>query len=280
MKWWRVDSARSSLDAREQFAREQWFDWDGSMRYDFFPDREADMINWGRAFVQGLIDRPGRFAVTEQMILELQQSLVDFEEAFSIAMTPETRTKLAVSRKNEARKIFERMARALAGQVGKSVEIDDETRLLLGLSVRNRAVLHRDPPGAAPFIKVLDISGSTVTIRLVDSERSTRRARPDNATGATIFFHVGETSIASKRSWRFLMSTTSTLVKLDFDPNLPPGTSIWISASWHNRRQKMSPSSEPIQIHLGKGVPIFGRISEAGLRLASECAASGHASAA
>jgi len=83
-------------------------------------------------------------------------------------------------------------------------------------------------------------------------ERS--RARPDDATGATLFYHVGHAPPAQTDQWKFLMNSTQTLLTIDFDQTLPAGTRVWISGWWKNRRSEPGPSGMPVSVCVGEGI--------------------------
>jgi len=228
--------------------------WMIFMRYDFFPDDEPTMVAWSMNFAKRLQQQPGHFEVpvkTVEAFVDLQQQFV---RAYELATTPQTRTGPGVANKNEKRRAMEHLARMIAVMLRGTTALSDVDRLALGLNVPKARVRHVRPPGNSPVVKVLGIQGKRVMISLSDSDRKTRRARPDEATGATLFYHVGESPPLNRDDWRYLICSTKTRLTIDFDQTLPTGTRVWISGWWKNRRDEAGPSSRPVSVCVGEGI--------------------------
>jgi hypothetical protein len=232
---------------------------DAAMRFDFFPDREADMLAWGRAFTQQLSSREGHFGVPDDMVASMVDAQAAFEEAYLLATSPSTRTSGNIASKNDARTQMERVARLIARWLGQSVLTNAEDRLALGLNVPKQRVHQIAPPSAAPIVRVLRIDGADVAIRLIDAERSSSRALPDGAAWATIVHCMSEQEPMSRDAWQFSAQSNRTTLTLSFDPSLLVGTPVFISAWWNSRRGQASEPSTPIRVRLGEGVAHPGR---------------------
>lgn len=219
------------------------------VRYDFFPDREPEMLAFGANFARVLQDREDHFGLPDEIVAEFADRQRLFERCYERATTPATRTSLAVAEKNEARRGMESLARMMARQLNGSMLVDDSARQALGLTIRKPRTRHVRPPGAAPVVQVIAVDGHDVTLRLMDAERP-RRARPDEAQAATIFYALGEEAPLSRRDWTWGMGTSKTLVRLRIRGDHPAGTAVWISAWWQNRRDEPGPASVPTRVEL------------------------------
>jgi hypothetical protein len=226
------------------------------MRRDFFPDREGDMVIWGRNLIDRVHAREGHYGMNPVFLAELTETFQRFEDSYRVANDPRTRTSVAVTAKNEARRAFERLAR-YASRGLQGANLPDAEKLSLGLNVRKPRARHVAAPAAAPDVRAR-AEGSIVTVYLRDAERPTSRARPDAATAALVFVHVGEQPLPPDGRWEWARTAGTTETTVRFDPTLPPGTRVWVIARWKNRRGELGAFSQPASTVLGQGTPLLG----------------------
>lgn len=229
------------------------------MPRDFFPRAEFQVLTWSRNFVDRIESNWAAYGLTEAQVIEYRALHDAFAEAFGKANSPKERTPSGIVTKDAARLALERRARKLAAIIRSMPFVTDPERLSLGLSARPPKRRRRIPPPThPPTIRVTDVKGSLVSITLRDSREPTRRARPRDVTGAVLLWYVGETPPRDLEGWSFGWHTGGMRVKVRFEQSLSPGTRVWITACWANRRGEGGPFSTPVSAHLGWGHMQFG----------------------
>lgn len=252
---WRRDSIPPYVKLRTIIAIE--IKRDQPMRKDFFPDREADMIDWGRNVIDTLTAAEGHYGVPPDQLAAITEAFVVFEQAYAVASQPATRTQPAVAAKNAGRKLFERQARLLSQRLKANADLSDQDRIDLGINVPKPRRQHVNPPESAPVVQVKRIDGNRATIRLRNLDNSATRALPDTAVGATILWAVGDRPPLNPDGWHLATDTTRTELTLTFDPALPAGTPVHVVALWKSRRNEFGPPATPTRFRLGEPSPNF-----------------------
>jgi len=230
------------------------------------------MLSWTANFARVLGEQYASLGVSAEAAAEYADAAGRFAAAYDAANTPETRTAIAVSRKNECRREIERLSRGLARQIGGNINVTDDQRFSLGLNIRKPATRKIEPPATGPTVSVLRIDRATVHVRLDDPQGPIRRARPANAASATIFVCQShdkpDTGIGTADQWRFVANTTRTSLAINFGAKYPPGTRVWLMARWNSPRGEASASGDATYACLGEGSALGGDASERVLRAA------------
>ena len=207
----------------------------------FMPERESELLNWSRRFARSVTALAQQINVPASMAAELTARQAAFESAYRIALDPATRTIVAVSAKDTARDALRAIISAVARLAQNQPALDDETRLMLGLTVR-RKWTRVATPAERPMVSIGDVRANRVAV-VVTNEQS-RRCRPGGVAGVEFLYAVGEQQ-PDMRAWRIIASTSRTSICLQFDASVPPGALVWIVARWFNPRQERGPLSFP-----------------------------------
>ncbi len=221
--------------------------------HDFVPRREAQRVTWLQILVRNLSPDPGAFGVPEAMFADLQAKVDAAAEAYRTATSRITRTPIAVMVKDELLAGATDAARRVARLVQATPAVDDSQRFRLGLTVPQTPVRVVAPPSEPPGMWILSSVGRTVKVRLYDTEATTRRGRPVSATGAAVFYFVGDHPPADGRLWEFKRNVSRTTFTLTFPSDLAPGTKVWLSAYWFSARAERSRMSRPTSVNLPGG---------------------------
>ncbi len=110
----------------------------------------------------------------------------------------------------------------------------------------------RPAPSESPVVSIEQIVGARVRIKLASLDDN-RRCRPADVAGATVLSYVGENYPTTGRQWTFQNNITVTSAIGDFPADTPPGTKVWIAASWCNARFEQGPMCPPIPVNLPGG---------------------------
>lgn len=217
----------------------------------FLPFTDGALLAWSLNFSTRISEDPTRYGLLESDAVSYASLHAAYGTGLA-ACDPGVRNRAAVAAKNAARSDLKHAARRLALRV-QGGSASDAQKLELGLTVR-RPKSSIPPPSDAPALDVMFVMGRSVHFRLRDMVVSGRRARPDGTAGAALFRHVGPTAPREASDWIFVGNTGRTKDVVEFDATLPPGTIVWITASWFNPRGQRGPCSAARSAMLTDGV--------------------------
>jgi hypothetical protein len=240
------------------------------MPADFYPKREAEIVQFTANFSAGIATDPEQFGLTpaqSQHYASLQTAFADLQQK---STQKSTNTSSVIEAKKKARRDLEKATRQLVGIVRNHPGVTTAQRISLGLPARDRGRprgsrtsdgrLHMQRIGP-PRLRVKVLHGRTLRVVLRDRSAPRNRAMPKGVIGATVLTYVGERPPAEVdfAKWRFAGNTSKTVaVVRPGNPNesLPPGTKVWVSAFWRNRREQRGPMCEPVYEHTQYGIEI------------------------
>lgn len=217
----------------------------------YLPSKEADLFNWLANF-EGLVTADfAQYGITQPQSLSLTGLFDNYRAAYETAIEPSTRTRPAVAAKNTSRDALVLEVRRLVSIIDGQANVSDAQRLALGLKVRDIESTPVPRPATAPMIEIVSTVGNTATIRLFDSNG--RRRKPDGVIGATVFSFVGANAPSEESAWKFEGNLSKTTEVVAFAQSLPPGTKVWFTAFWYNRRAESGPPATPVSTNLPGG---------------------------
>ena len=227
------------------------------MRKDFFPDREPEMLSWSANFASKLSADPQAYSITPQTAAEYAALHQAFADAYHLASAPSTSTRSAVQGKRDARKAMERMARSLAARIKAAPNVSIVQKVELGLNPRHSGGRGRPggKPATAPVLQIRSVFAHRVTLSLIDPQSPTRRARPDDAGGAAIFYQVD--GHPRPAAWSFLTQTTRTRLTVNLHRAAATGAlKVYLAACWLGSRNQAGPMGAPVGTRLLEGVEV------------------------
>jgi hypothetical protein len=119
-----------------------------------------------------------------------------------------------------------------------------------GITVRKTHPSSTPAPSQKPFIKVVKTDGRTVTIEL--RQNASKRGKPVDVAGATIFTATGAAAPVSGEDWKFLANTGKTVVEIPFAPSAT-GDTVHVTAFWNNAKDESGPAANVVSINLPAG---------------------------
>lgn len=211
----------------------------------FLPSTDSGLLDWSANLAQKISSDPSAYGLDPEQCDAFALAQAAYASALRIANTPDTRTKISIIRKNQAREFLKDAARLINAIVKSQPNVSDaqKAELLLTVPAKRSKV---PPPVDVPLMTVLSVVGRTVRVKLRRREGE-RRAWPDGVQGAAIFSYAGSALDEDTAVFQFQMNITSKEAEIDFPRTLPPGTNVWLTARYFNRRQELGPASPPIQ---------------------------------
>lgn len=210
----------------------------------FLPTREAELALWSTNYNNLIAVNFASYGLTLQMSQDYTTKHDDFIALLQVASDGSTATPSAIVNKNIAKRELIAEARKLARIIQANPAVTDGQRSDLGLTVRDVDPTPVPAPQFAPVMDVVSRSGWNVTVRVHDSQSDA--LKPAGVLGVTVFSYVGETAPVNIGDWKYHGMQTRTTVSVEFPTELAPGTKVWLTAFWYNRRGESGPGSPPM----------------------------------
>jgi len=225
------------------------------------PRRDSLLVPYCQNWDTRVTASPSTFSLTAGQATVLHgyvQAYLDAYNAEQASVAADTRSKSLTTAKNTAKASLLLNLRELYTFVQASTSVSDANKNLLGVTVKKTTPTPTPPPGVAPAIQCVSANGLTVKLRFSDSDMPSRRGLPPGSIGINVFSFVGATPPAGPDGWRFQGGTGKLFTDVTFDPSLAPGTKVWFTAFFFNRRKESGPAATPISTNLpgGAALPI------------------------
>ena len=216
---------------------------------------DGGVLQFARTFIEGAGPDPASLGLTAADVAGLADLFDAYAAALAAARAPATRGPASVLAKNDLRRALIAVVRRLAMSAANYARTTDAQRQALGLAVRDRAPRPVPRPAVAPGFSAAAGPGRTLELRFGAVPAGRHSRRPVGSAGATILTHVGDAPPPALAGWTYQTNTSGRVVTLGFDPALPPGTCVWVTAFFYNPRGEAGPPCAPVRCHLsGAGV--------------------------
>jgi len=221
----------------------------------YIPSRESDLLGFAVNFATKINAAPTTYGLTAAQAAAFTGLLGAFQNTYTALQNPTTKTPPNVAAKNAAKDALiggPDGIRQLANIAQAFPDITDELLIELRLTVRDKQPTPVPPPGFAPEIDIFPPVVRTVRFRLHNDQTIGRRGKPEGAFGATVLSYVGAMppALDDVAAWKFEFNTGSTVAEIQFPSTVPAGATVWITATWYNRRGEQSPATPPKNINL------------------------------
>ena len=156
------------------------------------------------------------------------------QAAYSAAVAPETRTPVAVSAKDLARRDVQIQAALLAKIAYATQTVADSQ--LVGLGLLPRSVPRpRAAATAPPVLEVISVVGRLTRVRIRAASAEGGRM-PAATIGAQLYSFVSEDPPTDPRQYRYEGLATRGTAEVLFPNEVAGGSTVWIAAAWVSRR--------------------------------------------
>ena len=224
------------------------------------PRRDDLLDAYGANFDRQATAAPERFGLTAEMAARFRLAYRPFAESLSKLLAARAAGDWSQSMtgdRDAAKAALLACARTLYHRVRASSDVSDANKILLGVHVPARRGSPVPPPSVRPAARVVSQGGRAVGVQIspaAGNGRSGRVKRPDGATCAWVYFHVGDDYPSDERLWQFRGGVTRGTLDVKLAPDVPPGSRVWVCARYVNRKQQPGPMAPPVHTHVGGGV--------------------------
>jgi hypothetical protein len=227
------------------------------MRKSYFPSTDAKLCGWAAHLTAQLSADYAHFGLTLQQVEDLSARAEAFRAAMLAAAPVTERSQSLVARRNLAREAFKDAARRVVAIIRAQVNVGDDERVQLGLTIPSPRRRETSRPQQAPNVIVHAVQGHSVKLFLMDAETGARR-KPQDVRSALIFLAVGEEPPEQgDAQWKLLACTGSANCRVMLPAHLTPGTKVWFCVAWADSKSRIGPASTPIHTRVPFDAPGF-----------------------
>jgi hypothetical protein len=222
------------------------------MGQNFYHGKDADIVAGSANFAALISAGPTTYGLVAAQSTAFGLLNTALQDAYTTAITPETRTPVAIAAKNIALKNVRESAKHLANQIAGTASVTNAQLVSLGLLPRTIPT-PRPVPSTPPVLEVVSCSGRLVKVRIHDAT-SESRGKPFGAIGANIYSYVGASAPAEPSAYHFEGMGTRPVTDIIFPNSVASGATVWLSAQWVSARGQLSVGSTPISFTLQGGL--------------------------
>ncbi|MEM1444651.1 MAG: hypothetical protein AAGF84_01220 [Planctomycetota bacterium] len=211
--------------------------------------REPELMDWMENLFDRLETVPTDFGITADQLIPYATAYEAFKTAFAVTQNPETKTKPAVATKNAAKQEAVRQARLLISVLRGWPQQTEAKLDALRIPAHDVQPTPIGPPTAMPRLNVVGVSGSLIDLEVTDEEG--RKRKPNGVRACWLYSFVGDQPPASLTAWQFRGESTRSTPQVVFEPEVLPGTKVWVTALWVNPTGQPGPACAPVQTRVG-----------------------------
>lgn len=208
---------------------------------------DENLLAWSNTFSHHINAAPEQFGVTADQASAFEALTSTFNTTLAAWRDNSTKTPVAFQNKMTARGALVTMAKYLVSSINSNPATTDAQRDELGIKARKKPT-PIPAPSQSPFVKVLSVSGQTVTLSL-SATQAGKRGKPSGVKGASVFTFVGAVAPTDPAAWKFEGLVTKTKFPLTFDGSTAAAT-VWVTANWFNERGQTGIACSPVSINL------------------------------
>ena len=218
----------------------------------YLPTREAQLVTWINDFYRNLSTKPADyFGVGEGTVEQYNTTLTRFTTAYALATNPDTRTRPILEAKEISKRTLINATRSLVDVIQAWPQMTDEKRRLLSVTVRAAKPTPTPRPSVKPYLEVAGVDGNTISLRILQSK--TNKARPTGVAGAMLYSAVGPTPPTTESGWFSQGLCNKSTTQVQFPESVAPGSRVWFTAVWYNRKAETGPAANVVGTNLPGG---------------------------
>ncbi|MEM9753219.1 MAG: hypothetical protein AAF916_07515 [Planctomycetota bacterium] len=217
----------------------------------YIPARLEDYESFVRNLYTKLTADPTAYGTTENAIIPFATAYEAFAAAYALTQDPSTRTKPTIAGRDTARVQLNEQLRPLVATLQASPAMTDAKREELELPIRDSQPTPVPVPSEMPQVLVDPPLGTTIHFRVVNAEG--KRARPEGAAGVLVYTYLGDVAPTDLTQWQFRGLSTKYKNDLPFPADTTPGSRVFVTACWVNRKGQPGPACQPVNFNLPGG---------------------------
>lgn len=226
------------------------------MNSDFLPSREAELADWLTTFQAVFSANPTSFGGTAAMAATNGTLTTAFLNAYAVAQNEATRSPVAITIKNAAKREVIANVRQIGRLVQGTASVTPAMKQELGLNPRDTIPAPIPVPDSSPDIDIISVIGRVVKIRVHDASSGAKRGKPVGVYSASIYSFVGPTAPSDPSAYEFKGIATRSITEIVFPDSVVSGATVWLCAQWLNPRGQAGIACPPISVTLQGGAAL------------------------
>ncbi len=215
----------------------------------YIPRQDAAALAWMRTFASGIESSPSEYAVTASDAVAIRNAVDAFGIALGNVSDPETKTRVSVLTKKQAREAAESICRRFASIIKVNQAVSDTNKIAIGVRPLNRERTRIDCPQSSPLISVIGCTPGAQIVRYRDTWTPQSSAKPFGATELQLFVAISDEAFASRDEAKLVGKFTKNPVSVKFTAP-DGGKRATYYGRWVSRRGETGPWSVPVSLHI------------------------------
>jgi hypothetical protein len=216
------------------------------MSDDVFPSNDAEFDQFQNQFVSKVTPNPATYGLLPEDLTALQAEQASWVKDYAGHIKAQEDARTATQAKETTRGKYETRLRGAARKVHGAVEMNDATRVSVGLRPRDGTRSTIGIPTTRPLGRIESKGRLTLVLHFVDEETPTRLAKPHGVHGCQIWVYVGDEPPADATGYAFIALDTRTPYTHDHDAELAGKTAYYL-LRWQNTKGEPGPWSEVVR---------------------------------
>jgi hypothetical protein len=212
----------------------------------FIPRSDSEFDSWQENFINKVDPVAGQLGIPEAAIELTHTKQARWATAYKAAKNPDTRNKVLVVEKNEARDDYESNVRGLNNTyLMYNPALTDAMRIDMGLPIHKTTHTPVPPPQGKVDFTLEQLSGSRIGVyyHAHDEERGTKNAKPFGVHGVELAWAILDTPPSSYAELVHSVFDTRSPYVFQFDLS-DAGKHFYCCLRWENTTGQKGPWSE------------------------------------
>lgn len=201
----------------------------------YIPPRDTDLVTWADNFSTLITAAPATYALTPTDAATIAALVATWDDAYTVANNPTTRSPTTVAAKNTAKNAMLPVVRTYASQIRLNPGVADSDKIALGLNLPNNSPSPIPAPSTTAVLTITSATPLRHTLKFRDETASpTSRAKAPNSIGCEIWRGVSTIALTDPSQCSFYGMAVKVPFYSDFDSG-DAGKIATYFGRWANR---------------------------------------------
>jgi hypothetical protein len=187
------------------------------MTTSYIPSTDAGFSAWLLNFSALITATPALYGLIAGDATAIAAQNTAYQAAYTLATNPATRTAPTVAAKDAAKATALAVVRPYAVAISLNAGVDDLDKTAVGVTVRKTVPTPIPAPTVAPQVSFVSAIPLATTLKVVNSDEPTTKAKPFGAIGIEVWASVGTVAATDPAQLKYRYTATKIPTVLSFD---------------------------------------------------------------
>ena len=212
---------------------------------DFFPKRDADLLEWLKNFSSVLSEHAVAWGIPAQAASDLAAETAAYETVYEAA-TGENGTKALILEKNEKRGALKADVRNIKNKhIDYNDAVTDPNRERLGLPARDRKPTPKPAPVSRPLLEVAPTNNRQHTATAIN-QATGKKTKPEDAHGVRYVWEIRDAPPANAGDLRHSVFRRKVSEVFNYSEE-ERGKKVFYAACYENAKGEAGPWSDIVE---------------------------------